>query len=235
MKALITGGASGLGREIALILNAMGIVTNIIDKIPASKLDINPSNSFISYTEIDLSQEIEVVEYCNKYKHEIDILIINAFSREFSDFKDLSLARIKQFISASFTNQLLIMNSVLPEMLQKHFGRIIIIGSKSHIQGYSGGSLYCSMKSAYNTFFESLSRELKSSGKNVYISIIHPDSFSDIHGNKYLNFSRVTQKVIKNIIKSINIKKSRIVYAISIRTRFELLLYVLVRSLNLLK
>lgn len=235
--ALITGGAGGLGKELALMLMDKGISVIVLDKIPQENLDEDLKSRLKKYIALDLS-DLEAVKnsvkgYFMKEAIHVDILIINAFPRVFNNFRDYKDLEIIRFVNIAYTSQLIFANHFLNKMTETGFGRIIIISSKSAIQGYSSGSLYCSLKAAWITFHESVERELSTFSKDLTITTICPDSFSDQQGNRYNQHYYIVGAVKKIVLRAISRNVSGIYYPATLRTKLILSLQLFRKLLKL--
>jgi short-subunit dehydrogenase len=234
---LITGGAKGLGKELSLFLIEKGYSIIILDKVLPADLPPDFRKKLLDYFQLDLTDVNAVVEFIHhdlfKDNLLIDVFIINAFPRVFKNFKDFQSSEISDFVNAAFLSQLLIANVIVKRMIENDFGRIITISSKSNVQGYSTGSLYCSLKSAWITFHESLSRELLMSNKNVSITTICPDSFADTNGNKLRHYDFIIKSIKKRVLAALVKKKSAICYTVTFKNRLIISYEVFKRILNI--
>lgn len=220
---LITGGAKGLGKELSLLLIEKGYSVIVVDKVNPEDLQPGFRLKLLDYFQLDLADTHAVLEFIRHHFSEnellIDILIMNAFPRLFKAFQDFKDPEIISFVNAAFLNQLLMAHIIVKKMIENDFGRIVAINSKSHVFGYSSGSLYCSMKSAWMTFHESLAKELLLSKKNVSMTTICPDSFADTDGNKLRHYDFVVNAVKKQMMAALSRKKSSIANALTLKTR----------------
>ncbi|MCU0645420.1 MAG: SDR family NAD(P)-dependent oxidoreductase [bacterium] len=229
MKArtvLITGGAEGLGNDLSQVLAQKDYNIIVLDRLDPGSLEQEFRDKLSEYIQLDLADLESVTGFIKGYIENsiivIDVLIINAFSRIFKSFQDFTDFEIVNFTHASFLNQVLIANSLLKKMLENEYGRIITISSKSGIQGYSSGSLYCSLKSAWITFHESLERELSVSKRDVSITTICPDSFSDTTGNKLKHYDFITGKIKRIVLSALKNQDSAIYFPVTFKTRLFL-------------
>ncbi|HOM41709.1 MAG TPA: SDR family oxidoreductase [Bacteroidales bacterium] len=235
--AIITGGASGLGQTLALTLINEGFSVIVLDKMPEEKLDKKYFSKLKKYIELDLSDIESVSSIINNYfENEVikpDVLIINAFPRIFKRFENFNKQDIVGFINCAFTGQLIILNYFLQKMIfNNQLANIIIIGSKSAVKGYSSGALYCSLKSAWITFHESLEKELASMKYNITVTTICPGSLTDTEGNKLSQYNLIVNKVKKELIKSINSSRSDIVFTIGFKSKLLLTFQILQKLLK---
>lgn len=234
---IITGGAKGLGKELSLLLIEKGYSVIILDKVLSADLSPDFRKKLFAYFQLDLTDTNAVADFIRSdlFKDDliIDVLIINAFPRVFKDFKDFQVSEIIDYVNAAFLSQLLIAHAVVKRMIENDFGRIVTINSKSNVYGYSTGSLYCSLKSAWMTFHESLARELLVSNKNVSINTICPDSFADTMGNKLPHYDYIVKAIKKLVLSALVKKKSSIYYAVTFKNRIILSYQEFKRILNI--
>ena len=225
-KVLITGGAGGLGKNLSLWLSQQGYDVIVLDKLDVDSCDADLRAKVFDYIQLDLADCAAVQLFINNYiqngNHAIDALIINAFARVFKNFQDFADSEVVDFVHSSFLNQLLIAKAVLKKMLENNHGRIITISSKSGIQGYSSGSVYCSLKSAWIAFHESLAKELSQFKTGVSITTICPDSFSDTRGRELPHHDFVVAKIKKIVLDALRNPESNIYFPLAFKTRLVL-------------
>ena len=94
MKALITGASSGIGKEIARILAAMGydliVASRNYDKLTELKAELKNVN--VRVITIDLSREQDAIDLYEHLKDEnIDFLVNNAGFGAYGRFLDVPL------------------------------------------------------------------------------------------------------------------------------------------------
>lgn len=232
--AVITGGASGLGLELTKWFLNTEYKVIVVDRSPVSEPIYDFADDSLQYLHADLSK-IEDIHRINELTiniESIDVFVLNAFPRLFKPFVDFEEREIINYVNTAYTHQMILLNSVLKKMIRQKFGKVIIIGSKSAFKGYSKGSLYCSLKMSYLGFFDAISRELNIQDSSASISIIHPDSFSDIWGNKMRTYEFVKTKVIKKVKLIVNgRRKSNQYYVFKGFTRILLFLNSLRQTL----
>ena len=202
--ALVTGGAKGLGREIAVNLVDQGYSVIIFDIERYDRLPVEYQNLITNYFEIDLANFAEVSSLLDRVLEKypkIDVFINNAAMRLFKYFCEFNELEIDQYINVNYKIPILLTKRIYSVMKSYGHGRIINISSVSAFSGYSCGSMYCSTKCALTKFTESFSREI-SKEDDVTVNAICPDSFSTIEGRRL--------KGSTHIINSVNHAISRI-------------------------
>jgi short-subunit dehydrogenase len=236
-SVLITGGAGGLGKELTMALALKDYSVNVIDKLPFEAVSPDCQKAFKRYYQLDLSDPIAVLRFIKCHlvddRLTIDIFIVNAFPRVFKNFAEFKEQEIIEFVNTSFLSQILLANAIVKGMIDRGEGRIITIGSKAALRGYSTGSLYCSMKSAWLVFHESLSKELSASGRNISITTICPNSFSDRSGKKLPNYDSIVGKVEDAVFKALMNSESRIEFTLNLRSRMALLMQMLGKMIRI--
>jgi len=234
---LITGGSSGLGLEISLSYLSRGYKVYILDLRPPDVGYIERYPNHIEYFLVDLSNYNNVISFISKNQDiisKVDHLILNAAPRVFKELVDFELLDIINLINASFSSSAILLQQILIRMIERNQGSIVVISSKSGLKGYSTGSIYCSMKSAWITLHESLIRELKRAN-GVSINTICPDSFSKIDGVKLSGYENTLKKIIKIIEGIEENNNSKLHFPVSTKTRMVLIFNYLQKTLNIVK
>jgi NAD(P)-dependent dehydrogenase (short-subunit alcohol dehydrogenase family) len=235
-RILVTGGAGGLGKEITLALLKKGHSVIVLDRTPKHQIPAEWIDRLLDYRQVDLADLSRVQQVLDEYTihapSRIDVVIANASPRIFKQFKDFTRRDVVELTHASFTGHVLLINGFLSSMLEKDYGRIIVIGSKSGVCGYSSGSMYCSLKSAWIAFHESLAREFKSYRKNVTITTICPDSFSDTQGMPLRHHRFIVDRIEKEIFKSLDRPHSRLMFIAAFPGKFGIALQYLRKSIR---
>lgn len=133
---IITGGAKGIGKAIALELlkEKCRVIILDIDKIEGRKLQ-NDLNDMIEFINIDISKEEQVKEaseyITSKYK-KIDILINNAAKQTENEFFKMSVKEFREiidtnlvgtFICSSILGKFMKSGSKIINMLSVHYNK----------------------------------------------------------------------------------------------------------------
>lgn len=222
-RVLITGGARGLGKEITISLINAGYKVIVWDKTAKDQIDASYLTKLEDYVQVDLA-DLDQARQClitSIQIRPVDVLILNASPRVFNHFIQFDSSDILLLTQAAFIGPAMILHDVCSQMIENGYGRIIIINSKSAVRGYSSGSLYCSYKSAWLALHESLEKELKSYAKNVTITTLCPDSFSDTDGRRLSGYQYITGNIIRHILQSFESTGSRIIFVATFHSRLS--------------
>ena len=182
--AIVTGGASGIGRAIALTFGRekAQVVIGDIDLAGAEKVasEVKELGSKALAVQADVSKQIEVKMMVEKTIAEfskIDILVNNAaylgFSWEHKPFIDTDEAEWDRHINVTFKGTLHCCKAVLPYMIEQKWGRIINITSDSaKIMAPRGEALYSACKAGIAGFSRCLAGEVAQ--YNILVNCVAP-------------------------------------------------------------
>ena len=174
----ITGASSGIGEALAqacreegaeLILSArrMSELERVAGRLAAfnSTAGINLQALDVSDTAATQGVVSAVIEKCGG----IDILINNAGISQRSYAAETSLDVDRRIMEVNFFGTVALTKAVLPGMLARKSGMIIVISSISGKFGFYLRSAYSASKHALHGFFESLRMEVHRNGIGVML------------------------------------------------------------------
>lgn len=178
--ALITGGAKGLGRAVAITLAKEGI--NVIINFKSSKTAadevatlIQNNGGLSSTVQFDVSDSSQVEEKIKKVEQEvggIDILVNNAGIIEDGLVLRMKNSSWRNVIETNLSGAFFCSRAVLRTMVSKRWGRIINIGSVVGERGNAGQANYSASKAGLIGFTKALSKEL--AARNITVNIVNP-------------------------------------------------------------
>lgn len=180
---VITGGASGMGRLLALKMARLGATVVVYD-LDAGALEsvveeIKASTGRDAHGFVcDVSDREEVYLTAEKV-HEsvgaVDILVNNAGIVSGRRFMDLPDEKIEAVIGVNVLALYWMTRSFLPDMLERGSGHVVTIASAAGLLGVDKQTDYSASKHAAIGFTESLRVELKKTGyPNVRTTIVEP-------------------------------------------------------------
>jgi NAD(P)-dependent dehydrogenase (short-subunit alcohol dehydrogenase family) len=151
--AIVTGGARGIGREIAATFARAGADLAIADILPeelerASREIVGLGRRVLA-DKVDVSQAAEVRAFVSRAAGEfgrIDILVNNAAYIHYAGFLDFEEAQWDKVLAVSLKGYFLCGQAAAREMVKAGRGTIINIASVAGEVGVPMGSAYCTAK-----------------------------------------------------------------------------------------
>ena len=231
MNALITGGANGLGLEIARKLHSDGFYTIVLDKIPQDRLNKIDLACYNEYHQIDLLDRNGLDELMGSIfsvHGRVDVLINNAALRSQNYFDEFAFEEIEKIVQLNYLIPLRIIHIIYPLMKKNNYGRIITISSIAGFDGYERGSMYCSTKSALNIFTECFAMDILRSNQNITTNVLCPDAFLSRESEKLSSYDFIVQHVLATISRLIHSRRNGLVIPILMpQHRFSVLLHLI--------
>jgi len=191
---LVTGGGSGMGRELVLHLLSKGAKVIAIDINEAglketTELASNYRNVPSTFV-VDITNKTAVEELLNKSlaKYEyVDGIINNAgIIQPFAKINELGYDAIERVMNVNFYGTVYITKTFLPHLLTRPEGHIVNVSSMGGFLPVPGQSVYGASKAAVKLFTEGLHSELTNT--NVKITVVFPGAVNtNITKNSGLN------------------------------------------------
>ncbi|WP_368483002.1 SDR family NAD(P)-dependent oxidoreductase [Bacillus sp. MRMR6] len=166
---IITGGGSGLGKELALLFSQQGfhilMAGRNYERLSAARLEIEGSGGTADIIKIDIRNpfEIEMLKAELNSTYDIYGLVNNAGIGHFGPFTEMSDERIKEMLDTNILGTILMTKTILPMLLQNGEGRLINIISTAGLRGKVNEAVYAASKFAIRGFTESLQKEFENS------------------------------------------------------------------------
>jgi 2-hydroxycyclohexanecarboxyl-CoA dehydrogenase len=157
-KALVTGGASGIGAAIARRLAAEGAEVTIgdVNLEGATEVAGEISGLAVELDVTDLGSARAAVESAGA---PIDILVNNAGTDDFAFFTDMTPERWRRLIAINLEGVLACTHAALGPMQQAGYGRIVNIASEAGRVGSKGSAVYSAAKAGVIGFTKVMARE----------------------------------------------------------------------------
>lgn len=177
---VVTGGGSGMGRELVLELLHRGARVATLDINEDSLLETarmapdhkeRLSTHVVNITD---RQAIEsLVDEVKQIHGSVDGIINNAgVIQPFIDVNDLGYDKIEQVMNINFYGTLYMIKSFLPELLKRPEGHILNVASMGGFLPVPGQSIYGASKAAVKLMTEGLNSELTDT--NVGVTVAFP-------------------------------------------------------------
>ncbi len=173
-KVLVTGGSSGIGREVAGVLIAQGARVAICGRNQAR---LRESAQAIGATAVpgDVSVEADAVRIVREVVSafgDYNVLVNNAGIGAFAPLVEITAGDMRRVWEVNVLGATLMARESARHFVGRKSGNIINIGSTSGLRAGAGGSAYASTKFALRALTESWRAELR--GHNVRVMLLNP-------------------------------------------------------------
>jgi NAD(P)-dependent dehydrogenase (short-subunit alcohol dehydrogenase family) len=159
--AVVTGGASGIGRAVAERLRSDGFRVAVVD--------LSPTDDGFGYV-ADVTDRAQVDTAISAIRDALGpiLVLVNAAGVEgFKKFLGMSFEEWSRVIDVNLNGVFHTIQAVLPDMVEAGWGRIVNISSSSTHSGQPFMAHYVAAKSAVNGLTKSLALEYGPSGITV--------------------------------------------------------------------
>lgn len=182
MIALITGASSGIGRDMARILNNLNydiiITARNEESLKELKKELNEkNNNKVDIYLADLSKEEECLKLYNEVKEKyqnIDLLINNAGFGLCGKMINTDLETEMKMIDTNIKAMHILTKMFLKDMVQRDSGRILNVASVAAFMAGPLMATYYASKNYVLKFSQAIKEELKKDKSNVKISVLCP-------------------------------------------------------------
>jgi short-subunit dehydrogenase len=186
---VITGAASGIGRELAIRLADQGCGLGLLD-IDGSGLaqvysSVAPRSSNVTIHEVDVSNRAAVYQSASEIgaaHGRVDILINCAAVLVAETLEDISFDDFEWVMNVNFWGVVYATKAFLPFLKQRPKAHIVNLSSVDGIVPTPNGGPYAAAKAALRSFTETLFQELYST--NVSVTCVIPGGVkTNLHRN----------------------------------------------------
>ncbi len=177
--AIVTGGASGIGKACALTLAREGAAVMVTDIQDGQAVvdEIVAAGGKAHFRIQDVRDEqtwIDVVKECEDRYGKLNVLVANAGIGIGGPVTEFSLADWKRQIEINLDGVFLGTKHGIPAMRRAKSGSIIMISSLAGMQGAVGLSGYCATKGGVRLFAKAVAVECARLGDPIRVNSVHP-------------------------------------------------------------
>lgn len=170
---LITGASSGIGAATARLLAGPDVRLSLgarrVERLPSELPD-----SFCH--QLDVTDETSVEAFIQAAVDEygpVDVLVNNAgLARGRATVAEGDDRAWREMIETNVMGVLHMTRRILPSMIERRTGHLVMIGSIAGLESYPGGSVYCASKRAVSSITEAI--RLETLGTNIKTTRLDP-------------------------------------------------------------
>ena len=173
--AIVTGAAVGIGKATAIQLATYGANVVMVDMnaetLLAAEAEVKAASDKVMAVVCDVT-DTTAVNDCVKRATErfggVDILVNNAaLWRCWASFLETPVEEWKKYLDVNVMGTVYITKAVLPQMVERGWGRIIILASVAGVYGNAKMAHYSATKGAIISFTKALAKEVAGCGVTV--------------------------------------------------------------------
>ncbi len=167
--ALVTGGGRGIGRAVARRLAAEGARVVVsgrgVAELEATAVEIR--GIALPFDVADRAALAPFLAALARQAGPIDILVNNAGIAESSPFDRTDDARWDRILEVNATAPFRLCRALVPGMIARGWGRVVMMASNAGISGYAYTSAYCASKHAMVGLMRAMAAEVAKTGVTV--------------------------------------------------------------------
>ncbi len=182
--AIVTGASAGIGRGLVLALAERGACMTLasrnieaLEETAVQARQLGAKTLSLPTDVTDPEQVDRMVRKTIAQWGKVDYLISNAGQYLRAPVKSLTVQRLKQSMEVNFYGHVRVVLTVLPGMVARKSGHIVLISSIEAKKAIPSDALYASAKFALSGFGEALRQELNGSG--VGVTMVFPGRFDN--------------------------------------------------------
>lgn len=182
---LITGGNSGIGKETAKQLIALGanVVITGRDEAKLNKVAKEIGAIPLLFDISDLKSIPEKTEEAiDLLGGKIDTLINNAGIGVFPKLGDITIEDLESVYTTNVFGLTLLTQEIVKPFIAQQYGNIINIGSTAALKGFDRGTVYAASKFAVRGITQSWQAELRK--HNIRVCLVNPSEVTTAFNSK---------------------------------------------------
>ena len=180
--ALVTGGATGVGRAVVLQLTRLGVAAAVnyskskteAEATAKEARELGVQALAVQGDVSDESQVKRMVQEVERHLGPVEILVNNAAFTKFTDLADLGALSPQEWqrtFDVNVNGTFYCSRAVAPMMKSRRWGRIVNVSSIAAFTGRGSSIAYCASKAAMLSLTRSLARVL---GPEITVNAVAP-------------------------------------------------------------
>jgi NAD(P)-dependent dehydrogenase (short-subunit alcohol dehydrogenase family) len=169
---LITGAGSGFGRGASLALAERGHDVIATTETDAQAVELAATSSKLRVERLDITS----ADVARAATWEVDVLINNAGAGQTGPLADVPLDRVRRLFEVNVFGTLAVTQKVLPAMIARGSGRVIIVSSIAGVISGPAFGPYSMTKHALEAMGKAMRAELAPQG--VDVTLLNPGPYN---------------------------------------------------------
>jgi short-subunit dehydrogenase len=194
--ALITGGTSGIGKELAKLFSNdhynLVLVARDLGELNSTAIELRTSGIDVRTIAKDLSKMDEAKALCNEIDVPIEVLVNDAGQGVYGLFKDNDLERELDIIHLNICATVILTKHFMKEMAARGSGKILNLGSVAGKLPGPWQAVYHATKAFVLSFTSAIREEMKDSGI-TFTALLPGVTDTDFFNKAGMNESKAVQ------------------------------------------
>lgn len=196
-RALVTGSTQGIGYEIARVLRAYGAEVYIHcsrDEVKARAIAAELKSDL--WVTGDLG-DLECVKRIFEKTGALDIVVANASVQFRAPWNEISAEEFERQINVNLRSTLELMQSYVPAMQAKKWGRFLAVGSVQQYRPHMHMAVYAASKCAIQSLVYNVAKQVAKDG--VTVNSLVPGVIATPRNNEALSDAEYAKTVLSGI------------------------------------
>ncbi len=172
-KVLVTGASRGIGEALARAFAERGCNLGLVARSEQELRELADSLPGTDHQPVpaDVTDAGALAAAVERFG-QVDVAVANAGIAHYIPFADLPLDLAEQMTSVNWLGTLYTVKAVLPGMVERGRGHIVVIASAASHRSFPQASVYGATKAAQRGFADALRHELADTG--VSVTLVYP-------------------------------------------------------------
>ncbi|AXQ28242.1 SDR family oxidoreductase [Solimonas sp. K1W22B-7] len=178
---LITGCSSGIGRALALELQARGLAVWATARRPETLKDLEDRG--IRCAALDVDSPDSIAALAARLDSEgvaLDVLVNNAGYGAMGPLAEMPAAELRRQFDTNVLSLMALTQALLPPMMRRRSGMVVNLGSVSGVLVTPFSGAYCATKAAVHALSDALRMELAPFG--IHVMTVQPGAIQSQFG-----------------------------------------------------